>query len=120
MTTQKNKTQPTEVITVEDLGNKLPQTLNGITSQKNDIKNTSKQFKTAMMAVMLAREDGATIKELADKLGWKENSVRGAMSTLASKQVGAKLMSEKKDGIRRYRLVAIDENVPEEPTETVN
>lgn len=107
ITTQKNKTKSADVITLEDLGNKLTQTLNEITSPDTDIKNTSKQFKTAMMAVMLTKEEGVTIKELADKLGWKENSVRGAMSVLASKQVGATLMSEKKDGVRRYRLIAI-------------
>ena len=115
MTTQKNKTKSTEVITFEDLGNKLTQTLNEITSPDTDIKNTSKQFKTAMMAVMLTREEGVTIKELADKLGWKENSVRGAMSVLASKQVGATLISEKKDGVRRYRLIAVAPEVDETP-----
>ena len=115
MTTQKNKTKSTEVITFEDLGNTLTQTLNDITSPDTDIKNTSKQFKTAMMAVMLTKEEGVTIKELADKLGWKENSVRGAMSVLASKQVGATLTSEKKDGVRRYRLIAIGPEVDETP-----
>ena len=115
MTTQKNKTKSADVITLEDLGNKLTQTLNEITSPDTDIKNTSKQFKTAMMAVMLTKEEGVTIKELADKLGWKENSVRGAMSVLASKQVGATLTSEKKDGVRRYRLIAIAPEVDETP-----
>ena len=115
MTTQKNKTKSTEVMTFEDLGNKLTQTLNEITSPDTDIKNTSKQFKTAMMAVMLTKEEGVSIKELADKLGWKENSVRGAMSVLASKQVRATLTSEKKDGVRRYRLIAIAPEVDETP-----
>ena len=115
MTTQKNKTKSTNVITFEDLGNKLTQTLNEITSPDADIKNTSKQFKTAMMAVMLTKEEGVSIKELADKLGWKENSVRGAMSVLASKQVGATLTSEKKDGVRRYRLIAVAPEVDETP-----
>ena len=115
MTTQKNKTKSADVITLEDLGNKLTQTLNEITSPDTDIKNTSKQFKTAMMAVMLTKEEGVSIKELADKLGWKENSVRGAMSVLASKQVGATLTSEKKDGVRRYRLIAVAPEVDETP-----
>ena len=115
MTTQKNKTKSADVITLEDLGNKLTQTLNEITSPDTDIKNTSKQFKTATMAVMLTKEEGVSIKELADELGWKENSVRGAMSVLASKQVGATLTSEKKDGVRRYRLIAIASEVDETP-----
>lgn len=79
-----------------------------------------KSYKTALLAVMLARPEGATLAEMAKELGWKENSVRGALSTLASKQVGVTLVSEKKEGIRRYRLVAIAENVPEDTTEPIN
>lgn len=117
MTTQKNKTKAktSEVITFEGLGNKLTQTLNDIVTEDATMQKTSKEFKTAMMAVMLTREEGVTIKELADKLGWKENSVRGAMSVLASKQVGATLTSEKKDGVRRYRLLTIAPEVDETP-----
>lgn len=87
-----------------------------MTTQKLKEIKSSKSYKTALLAVMLARPEGVTLAEMAKELGWKENSVRGAMSTLASKQVGATLTSEKKDGIRRYRLVAIAENVqkPEE------
>ena len=65
--------------------------------------------------IMLTKEEGVSIKELADKLGWKENSVRGAMSVLASKQVGATIMSEKKDGVRRYRLITVAPEVDETP-----
>lgn len=79
-----------------------------------------KSYKTALLAVMLARPEGATLAEMAKELGWKENSVRGALSTLASKQVGVTLVSEKKEGIRRYHLVAIADSVPEDTTETIN
>ncbi len=85
-----------------------------------DNDKISNTCKTALMAVMLSRPEGATLAEMAKEFGWKENSVRGAMSTLASKQVGATLVSEKKDGIRRYRLVAIAESVPEDTIETIN
>lgn len=91
-----------------------------MTTQKTKENKGSNTYKTALLAVMLARPEGATLAEMAKELGWKENSIRGAMSTLAGKQVGATLTSEKKDGIRRYRLVAIAENVPEKPTETNN
>lgn len=91
-----------------------------MTTQELKENKSSKSYKTALLAVMLARPEGATLAEMAKELGWKENSVRGAMSTLAGKQVGATLTSEKKDGIRRYRLVAIAESVPEDTTETIN
>lgn len=81
----------------------------------------SKELKTALMALMLTRAEGATIKEMAEHFGWKENSVRGAMSTLASKQVGATLRSEKKDGVRHYYLVGItEESIDKACQETFN
>ena len=57
--------------------------------------------KVAFMVVMLSRPEGATLKEMADALGWKENSIRGAMSAYA-KKTGGSIASEKKDGIRTY------------------
>lgn len=51
--------------------------------------------KTAFMVVMLRRPEGATLKEMADALGWKENSIRGAMSAYA-KKTGRTIASEKK------------------------
>lgn len=59
--------------------------------------------KTAFMVVMLSRPEGATLKEMAETLGWKENSIRGAMSAYA-KKTGGTIASEKKDGIRTYYL----------------
>lgn len=59
--------------------------------------------KTAFMVVMLSRPEGATLKEIAKALGWKENSIRGAMSAYA-KKTGGTIASEKKDGIRTYYL----------------
>lgn len=55
------------------------------------------------MVVMLSRPEGATLKEMAEALGWKENSIRGAMSAYA-KKTGGTIASEKKDGIRTYYL----------------
>lgn len=59
--------------------------------------------KTAFMVVMLSRPEGATLKEMAEALGWKENSIRGAMSAY-TKKTGGTIASEKKDGIRTYYL----------------
>ena len=58
---------------------------------------------TAFMVLMLSRPEGATLKEMAEALGWKENSIRGAMSAYA-KKTGGSIASEKKDAIRTYYL----------------
>jgi len=60
--------------------------------------------KTAFMVHFLLREDGCTLKELAEALGWKENSVRGAMSLYAKKHKEYTLTSDKSQGTRIYRL----------------
>ena len=54
----------------------------------------------------LARDDGATIDELAVATGWQKHSVRGAMAGTL-KRKGHDIASTKADGIRRYRLVAV-------------
>lgn len=59
--------------------------------------------KTAFMVVMLSRPEGVTLKEIAEALGWKENSIRGAMLAYA-KKTGGTIASEKKADIRTYYL----------------
>ena len=59
--------------------------------------------KTAFMVNMLSCPEGATLKEMAEALGWKENSIRGAMSAYA-KKTGGTIASEKKADIRTYYL----------------
>ena len=59
--------------------------------------------KTAFMVNMLSRPEGATLKEMAEALGWKENSIRGAIS-LYAKKTKATITSEKKDGGGTYYL----------------
>ena len=59
--------------------------------------------KLTFMVHLLSRPEGATLKEMAEALGWKENSVRGAMSAYA-KKTGGTINSEKKDGVRTYYL----------------
>ena len=63
--------------------------------------------KTTFMVNMLSRPEGATLKEMAEALGWKENSIRGAISLYAknTKQI---VTSEKKDGVRTYYLKSND------------
>jgi len=51
---------------------------------------------------MLLGKDGATIAEIIVVIGWQQHSVRGAIAG-ALKKRGLVVVSEKLDGIRRYR-----------------
>lgn len=52
----------------------------------------------------LARNEGATIDELAAATDWQKHSVRGAIAGTL-KRKGHQITSTKADGIRRYALV---------------
>ena len=105
MTTQKKKQPTSQVITDKELGNKLTEALATLSEEDTrTVKNLSVHYKNAMMVIMLSRPEGATLKEIATQLNWKENSVRGAMSLFVKKKIDVKLTSEKKDGIRTYYL----------------
>lgn len=107
MIAQKKKTKSPNVITDKELGNKLTETLANLPEEhKVVVKKLSNHCKIAMMVLMLSRPEGATLKEMAEQLGWKENSIRGAMSLFVKKQTDVKLTSEKKDGVRTYYLKA--------------
>ncbi len=60
--------------------------------------------KLTFMVHLLSRPEGETLKEMAEALGWKENSVRGAMSLYAKNHPEYTHSSEKVDGVRTYRL----------------
>lgn len=108
MTIQKKKPvaktttkKSTSGITVKELNNVLTETLAKVAEPepaKIDCRD-----KTIFMINLLSRPEGATLKEMAEALGWKENSVRGAMS-LYAKKIKASIASEKKDGVRTYYL----------------
>ena len=115
MTTQKKNPvakatkKSTSSITINELNNVLTETLNKVAAapeaKPEPVKELSNRGKTALMVVMLSRPEGATLKEMADQLGWKENSIRGAMS-LYAKNEKKTIASEKKDGVRTYYLKA--------------
>ena len=117
MTTQKKKPvaktttkKSTSSITDKELGNILTETLTKVVepeptvAQPQPVKIDGRD-KTAFMVVMLSRPEGATLKEMAEALGWKENSIRGAMS-LYAKKTKTTIASEKKDRVRTYYLKA--------------
>lgn len=115
MTTQKKKPvaktttkKSTSSITDKELGNILTETLAKVaepepTIAQPQLVKIDGRDKTAFMVVMLGRPEGATLKEMAEALGWKENSIRGAMS-LYAKKTKTTIASEKKDGVRTYYL----------------
>ena len=114
----KSKTTAKKTITDKKLGEILTETLNQAAEEPQDkapaeiiaeqIKETpkeqSKQNKIEKMVQMLLTSEGVTLKELAEKLSWLENSVRGSMSVYTKKHPEYKLTSEKVDGVRYYRL----------------
>lgn len=64
----------------------------------------AKQSKISRMVELLQTPQGIPLKELAEKLSWLENSVRGAMSLYAKNHPEYALVTEKVDGFRTYRL----------------
>jgi hypothetical protein len=53
----------------------------------------------------LQTKRGVTIDHLAKATGWQTHSVRGAISGSLKKKLGLKIVNERVDGVRRYRIV---------------
>ena len=100
-----NKTAK-KTISTKKLGEILTETLNQVAEpveQPKPVELTGSD-KLTFMVHLLSRPEGATLKEMAEALGWKENSVRGAMSLYAKNHPEYTHSSEKVDGVRYYRL----------------
>ncbi len=63
--------------------------------------------KIGVIIDLLARPDGATLEDLAHATGWQAHSVRGALAGSLKKK-GYRITSEKRDGVRRYRIEAAE------------
>ena len=59
--------------------------------------------KLDLLIARLQRPAGASLDDLAKITGWQAHSVRGAMAGALRKK-GHFVISEKVDGVRRYRL----------------
>ncbi len=60
--------------------------------------------KLAMLVGLLAREEGATVGEMAVALGWQQQTIRGVMSGALTTRFGLRIVSEKIEGRgRAYR-----------------
>lgn len=64
----------------------------------------ARQTKTDLVLDLLRRPDGATLEQLVAATGWLPHTTRAAMTGLKKK--GHTLVSEKTDGVRRYRIEA--------------
>lgn len=86
----------------------------GISTQ--DVKNTKRAAhsvasdaaepplsKLDTILTLLRRENGASLAELVEATGWQPHSVRGALAG-SLKRKGHAVVSEKRDGERRYLL----------------
>ena len=60
--------------------------------------------KIDLLISRLRRPSGTTLADLTKATGWQPHSVRGAMAGALRKK-GMIVVSEKTDGIRRYRIV---------------
>lgn len=71
---------------------------------KAPVKSAIAAGKLGSIITMLQRPRGATIADLCKATAWQAHSVRGALSGSLRKKMGLAVVSEKSDGLRRYRI----------------
>ena len=60
--------------------------------------------KISDMIELMRAKRGASIAQLANATGWQLHSVRGAISGMLKKKLGLKVISERVNGVRAYRI----------------
>lgn len=65
----------------------------------------SPKGKIGQIVDLLRAESGATVEAMVAATGWQKHSVRGAMAGAIKKKLGLSVESEKRDGVRIYRIV---------------
>ena len=61
--------------------------------------------KLGLMVALLRRPQGADLSDMMTATGWQQRSIRGALAGALKKYRGFHIVSEKRDGIRMYRIV---------------
>lgn len=65
---------------------------------------SKRRTKQQRMIDMLRRPEGATIPQLSKAFGWEPHTVRGAISGALKKKLGLRVITEKADRGRIYRI----------------
>ena len=60
--------------------------------------------KQAQVIALMRRPHGATLEELQSATGWQPHTVRGAISGALKKKLGLRVISEKAERGRVYRI----------------
>ncbi len=75
--------------------------------QPRKVARTRENSKQAQVVAMLARPEGATVKQICEATGWQAHTVRGAFAGTFKKRLGLTIISEKSgDSERVYRTAA--------------
>lgn len=64
-----------------------------------------RETKLSSLVAMLREKRGASLDRLMKATGWQKHSVRGAISGALKKKLGLKVLSEKSEAGRIYRIV---------------
>ena len=73
-------------------------------SSKAKIAPPARSNKQDQLIRLMRRPRGASMAEMTNATGWQAHSVRSAISASLRKRLGLAIASERKNGVRRYRI----------------
>jgi len=76
------------------------------TTQDQPQNQPQAQSKQSQLIALLSSPNGSDIQELMQVTGWQAHSIRGVISGVIRKRLGLAVISEKIDGVHRYRIEA--------------